>query len=82
MNPKDRIDELNRAIEAIRSGWPFFIAAINERLAKNTHDLINAESEQTRGRIKELQHLTGLFDSLTSERDGISAEISDTDSAN
>jgi|GEM_PF-3361079 len=81
MTPKERLAQLNQAIEAIRSGWPFLMAHLDERERVLTHLLVNENNEQTRGRIKQIRELKELPESLISERDGIQTGISESDPA-
>jgi rubrerythrin len=77
MNSEDRIKEIQRTIEAIQNGWPFFLALINERASELTESLISQENEQTRGAIKELRRLTELPANLQQEMSSISAALAD-----
>jgi hypothetical protein len=83
MNPDERIAQINKTLEAIQNGWPFFLALLNEQIAAKTEELINNDNEQTRGAIKALRGLTGMPDMLAQERGWLSAaELPETDSAN
>lgn len=75
MNPELRIDQIQKTLEAIQNGWPFFLAVINQRLSDLTEELINQDNEQKRGAIKELRLLAELPESLVQERDGIQAAL-------
>lgn len=75
MNPDERIAQINQTLEALRSGWPFFAAVMQERVGELTASLIAENNEQTRGRLKELRQLMELPDTLTQERDGITAAL-------
>lgn len=71
MTPQERLDQINQTLEAVRSGWPFFLAVLQERIDAHTVDLIGQDNEQTRGRIKALTELKDLPETLSHERDGI-----------
>lgn len=76
-SPQGRIAEIQRTLEAIQNGWPFFMALLNARIGDLTEALINNDNEQTRGAIKELRRLRDMPASLAQERDGISAALAD-----
>jgi len=77
MTPDERIAEIQRTLEAIQNGWPFFRSLLDERLSGLTEALINNDNEQTRGAIKELRRLRDMPELLQQERDGISAALAD-----
>lgn len=81
MTPEDRVHEIQKTLEAIQNGWPFLLSVLDARIAGLTEALINNDNEQTRGRIKALRELKELPETLAQERDGISAELSERDSA-
>lgn len=81
MTEADRLDQINNALNALRPAWPHFAAVLNERIADATLKLISENDEQTRGRIKALRDLLNLPETLQQERDGITAELPETDSA-
>lgn len=81
MTANERLTEISKCLEAIHSGWPFFLDLIRTREAELTESLINNDNEQHRGAIKELRRLADMPESLKQERDGISAELSERDSA-
>jgi hypothetical protein len=78
---KERIAHIGQGLDAIKSGWPFLLSEINERIASLTEQLINNDNEQTRGRIKALLEIKELPESLQSEREGIGAALSEMDAA-
>lgn len=82
MNSQNRLDQLSQTLEAIRSGWPFLLVEVEARIATLTEQLVNNDSEQTRGRIKALIEIRNLPSSLQSERDGIGAALADEAAAN
>ena len=69
MTTEERIDQIQKLLEAIQNGWPFLLALINERISEQTEQLISQESEQARGAIKELRRLAELPEALIQERD-------------
>lgn len=77
MSPQERVDQINQQLEAIRSGWPFFLALLKEKSDSLTESLVAQDNEQTRGRIKQLRELMELPETLTQERDGISAGLAE-----
>jgi hypothetical protein len=76
-----RSAEIQRTLEAIQNGWPFFMALLNARISALTEALINNDNEQTRGAIKELRRFRDMPEALKQEREGISADLSEQDSA-
>lgn len=60
-------DDLQRAIADLEHVWPLMSEVIGVRVVQLTQSLINAESEQIRGRILELQYLLGMLDRLKIE---------------
>lgn len=82
MTPHERLAQISATLDAIRPGWPVLSVEIAKRIDDLTLQLIGQNDEQTRGRIKELRNLLDFPVSLQQERDGISAELSDQDSAN
>ncbi len=81
MTPQERVTQINNTMQAISQGWPFFMAELNERIATLTQSLISQNNDETRGRIKALIDLTELPVTLQQERDCITAELPETDSA-
>lgn len=77
----ERISQITRTLDAIRNGWPLLAEEIDARLGELTEQLINNENEQTRGQIKALRWMKDLPVALAQERGGISADLSDKDSA-
>ena len=73
----ERISQITRTLDAIRSGWPLLTEEIDSRISALTEQLVNNDNEQTRGAIKELRRLRDMPDSLKQERDGISAALAD-----
>lgn len=81
MTPQERIAQINQTLTAIQTGWLFLCAELDERINSLTAQLISADNEQTRGRIKALRDLKELPDTLTQEREGIQAALSEQDAA-
>jgi hypothetical protein len=77
MTPDERISQISRTLEAIRTGWPLLSEEIDTRLGELTEQLINNDNEQTRGQIKALRWVKELPASLQSTRDGMSAALAD-----
>ena len=77
MQPQDRINQIDQALEAIRIGWPFLLVEMNERIDTLTQSLIAQDNEQTRGRIKALRDLKELPETLNQERESIRAGLAD-----
>lgn len=77
MNPSERINQIDQALVAIQTGWPFLLAEINERIDSLTQSLIAQDNEQTRGRIKALRDLKELPETLKQERESISAGLAE-----
>ena len=76
-----RLIQINDQLQAIQTGWPFFMALFEARISALTAQLIAHDCEQTRGRIKELKALTELPETLEQERAGIRAGLSEMDPA-
>jgi len=77
-----RIEEIEAALQAIRPGWPFFVAEVQARIEQLIGSLIAQNDEETRGRIKALRDLIDLPETLEAERAGIlAAELPDEGSA-
>ena len=75
--PEDRIGEISRCLDAITNGWPLMVLEISRQLTEHTASLIEADNEQTRGRIKALTAVIELPQTLRDERDGISAGLAE-----
>lgn len=71
MNIDDRITYLNTTLASLDHAWPHILPELRARVDDLTLNLIGANDEQTRGRIKELRWLISLPDTLRSERDHI-----------
>lgn len=77
-----RIEKIEAALQAIRPGWPFFMAELQAQVDDNVERLITQNSEETRGRIKALRDLMNLPEALEAERTSIlAAELPDEGSA-
>jgi len=77
-----RIEEIDAALQAIRPGWPFFIAEVRALIDSRVESLITQNNEETRGRIKALRDLMNLPEALEAERTCIlAAELPDEGSA-
>ena len=74
---RQRIEEIDRELRAIHDGWPFFLVALESRLAVLTRALIHTNNEETRGRIKALTDLTEWPAALVEERAGLLAALAD-----
>lgn len=74
-----RIEQINQLLPALTD--PALEAYLRERIAELTNKLVSENDEQTRGRIKQLRDLLNLPESLLQERDGITAELPEQDSA-
>ncbi len=81
MTTEERIAHIGQLIEGIRGGWSLLSVELDARIAELTEQLINNDNEQTRGRIKALLEVKKLPESLLSEREGLSAALSDQDAA-
>lgn len=75
----ERLTHIDRLIDA--PSWPALIAELDQRIAELTAQLVNADNEQTRGRIKALHDIKNLPVALQAERDGIRAALSQEDAA-
>jgi hypothetical protein len=77
VSPQERIDQISLTLEAIRPGWSYLAAHMNERVRELTDSLIAQDNEQTRGRIKQALELLNLPETLQQEREGISAGLAE-----
>lgn len=77
MTPEEEITRINKTLEAIQNGWPFFLAELNRQITEKTEALINNDNEQTRGAIKALRMLKELPETLIHERDGWAAALAE-----
>lgn len=78
---KQRAEEIAQGLAQLKSGWPFVVAEVDERLKGLVEKLISKECEETRGRIKELVYLKELTERLQSELEVIGAALSEEDAA-
>lgn len=81
MNAEQRANAISHWLEVSKTAWPFLAEEISRRIAEHTADLIGTDNEQTRGRIKALTAVLELPQTLSSERDGIRAGLSEQDPA-
>jgi len=81
MNTNERLTQISTVLEATKTGWPFLLEILNEQVRVLTEQLVNQDNEQTRGRIKALLWVMELPDTLTQEREGIRAGLSEQDPA-
>lgn len=78
---EQRIAHIGQGLQAIQSGWPFLLGELKTRIDELTASLINNNDEQTRGRIKALLAVTELPQTLATERESMSAALSEQDAA-
>lgn len=78
---KQRAEEIAQGLAQLKSGWPFLVAEVDERIRGLVENLISKESEETRGRIKELVYLKELTERLQTELEVIGAALSEEDAA-
>jgi len=81
MNTNERLTQISTVLEATKTGWPFLLEILNEQVRVLTEQLVNQDNEQTRGRIKQLLWVMELPETLTQEREGIRAGLSEQDPA-
>jgi hypothetical protein len=81
MTNEERLDHINKTMQAIAVGWPFLLVEIESTIRDKTESLIVKDDEQTRGAIKALRDLTSLPETLHQEREGLTAALSDEDAA-
>jgi hypothetical protein len=81
MIASDRLEYINATLAAIDVCWSRIAPEIQVRLDAKTMQLIAAENEQARGAIRCLRDLLYLPETLQSERDQITAALSDPDAA-
>ena len=68
---KERIEQIDRTLNVLRDAWPVLLPILKEKADGMTLALIGQDSEQTRGRIKQLRELMELPETLYQERQGI-----------
>lgn len=76
-----RISEIGEALQVMRPAWRHMQIELGERIRALTVQLVSQDSEQVRGRIKALQDILELPETLQQERDGLSAALSEQDAA-
>lgn len=62
-----RLDQLNQWLPALETAWPALAPLLEERRMRYVKQLIAADDEQRRGRIKELSDLLELPSRLQQE---------------
>ena len=77
----ERVAELDKRLNSIKSTWPHVAAEIDALLLPLVEKLVHSDDEQIRGRIKALRELKGLPAQLLTERESISAALSEQDAA-
>lgn len=77
----DRLEYLDKLIAAMDGAWPRIASEIEHRIDAKLLTLIASENAEARGAIKALKDLLDLPATLKSERDHITAELSERDSA-
>lgn len=77
----ERLEYLGALITVVDGAWPRVSVEIEQRIEANLLSLIASENAEARGAIKALKDLLDLPATLTSERDQITAELSERDSA-
>lgn len=78
---EQRAGDLTEALRATQNGWPFLLVEVERQIEQLTRDLVNANNEETRGRIKALAWIKELPETLTDERDRLIAALSEQDAA-
>lgn len=78
---QQRVVALTDGLGAIQRGWPFLLAEVEKQIEQLTLELVNANNEETRGRIKALVSIRNLPDTLEQERVGLIAALSEQDAA-
>ena len=76
----DRLREIDTVLSAM-SGWAAVQAEIDRKTASYIEQLVNQNNEELRGRIKALQLVRNLPETLASERESMSAALSEQDAA-
>lgn len=64
---RERLAEIGALQQVLQIAWPGLKAYLELRLRENISKLVDANDEQTRGRIKELEELLGLPERLQQE---------------
>jgi hypothetical protein len=81
VDPHFRIEEITQFLDAVRASWPALQPVIDAEIASLTENLISADNAETRGRIKALRWIKELPSALHSERESITAALSDESDA-
>ena len=77
MTPDKRVAAIGSWLESVSGAWPFLAAELNTRRADLVSRLIATNNEEVRGRIKALDEVLNLPESLSQERQGISAALAE-----
>lgn len=81
MHIDERLNHINRVLEAVSSSWAAIACELQDRIDAHIESLVSSNSEETRGRIKALRDLLNLPETLQFERDGINAALSEQSDA-
>lgn len=76
-----RVGQIGATLGALQSAWPHLEREIGALIARHTQSLVAENNEQTRGRIKALADLLNLPDTLSQEREGLTAALSEQSDA-
>lgn len=75
---KNRADDIANWLSSLDGGaWPFLAAELRAKRDALVQQLIGKDNEETRGRIKALQDVLNLPETLSQEREGINAGLAD-----
>lgn len=77
MDMDKRVSDISHWLASVSAAWPFLATELRQRMDTLTEALVNADNEQTRGRIKALREVLDMPVSLASERDSISAALAE-----
>jgi hypothetical protein len=77
VTPEDRLAQLDEQLRAMQGAWPVLAAVLQERITAHTAQLVSKNDEELRGRIKALQDLQNMPETLQQEREGIRAALAE-----
>jgi hypothetical protein len=72
-----RVAAIEEGQRAIQNGWPFFMAEVQAQIDQLTAELVEANNDETRGRIKALVSILNLPESLEIERQALAAALAE-----
>lgn len=78
MAQEERVEHINKTLQAMQTAWPFFMVELKAKLHDKTESLITQNDDEARGAIKMLRELMELPEALQQERRDLTAELPDS----